>query len=96
MITVASVSEMGGACPFQVEGLTDDGQRVYARYRGGRLAVYVGTDYPIAAHRMFELSFGHPLDGSLNGATLAALTKDALTWPVEVMNDGEVITEDET
>ncbi len=96
MITVVSCEQTTTACPTQWEGKTDDGQRVYARYRGGRLAVYVGTDYPIAAHRMFELSFGHPLDGSLNGATLAALTKDALTWPVEVVNDGEVITEDET
>lgn len=91
MITVASVSEMGGACPWQLSGLTDDGQHVYARYRGGRVAVYVGTDYPIPAHRVFALAWGHPLDGSLNGATLAALTKDLIVWPESVAQDGEVI-----
>ena len=96
MITVASVSSMGGACPWQLEGLTSDNQHVYARYRGGRVAVYVGTEYPIPAHRVFELRFGHYLAGSLNGATLAALTKDVLTWPAQVVGDGEVIKEDET
>ncbi len=82
---------MGGACPFQLEGLTTDGQHVYARYRGGRCAVYIGTDYPIPAHKVFEDCSGHPLDGSLNGATLAALTKGIIEWPAEVVNDGEIM-----
>ncbi len=96
MITVVSCEQTTSACPTQWEGKTADGQYVYARYRGGRVAVYVGVDYPSHAHRVFELSFGHPLAGCLNGATLAALTKDTLTWPAEVVNDGQVITEDET
>ncbi len=96
MITVVSCEQTTTACPTQWEGRTDDGQHVYARYRGGRVAVYVGTDYPIPAHRVFEQRFGHYLAGSLNGATLAALTKDTLTWPAEVVNDGQIITEDET
>lgn len=91
MITIVSVSSMGGACPWQLEGRTSDDQLIYARYRGGRVAAYLGTDYPVAANRIFWLDWGHPLDGSLNGATLAALTKDVLTWPAEVVNDGEVI-----
>lgn len=91
MITVTSVSEMGGTCPWQLEGLAADGQHIYARYRGGRVAVYLGTDYPIPANRVFVQAFGDPLDGRLNGATLAALTKDVLDWPAEVVNDGEVI-----
>ncbi len=92
MIHVTQVTEMGGACPWQLEGRTDDGRDVYARYRGGRVAVYVGVMWPETKHGVFEQRFGEPLNGWLNGATLAALTKGLIEWPDSVVKDGEVIT----
>lgn len=91
MIRVTAVTEMGGACPWQLEGFTDEGHEVYARYRGGMVRVYVGALWPEVKHGVFEQSFGHHLDGSLNGATLAHLTAGLIEWPREVVEDGEVM-----
>lgn len=91
MITVTRVTEMGGACPWQLEGLTAEGREIYARYRGGRVAVYLDTQFPIPKDCIFSQRFGEPLDGCLNGATLASLTAGVITWPREVVEDGEVI-----
>jgi hypothetical protein len=44
MIVVAKVTSAGGACPFQVEGVTDKGEEVYARYRWGNLRVEVAGE----------------------------------------------------
>lgn len=44
MIVVAKVTNAGGACPFQVEGVTDKGEEVYARYRWGNLRVEVNRE----------------------------------------------------
>ena len=44
MIVVAKVTSAGGACPFQVEGVTDKGEPVYARYRHGNLRVEVNRE----------------------------------------------------
>lgn len=44
MIVVAKVTSAGGACPFQVEGVTDKGEPVYARYRWGNLRVEVANE----------------------------------------------------
>lgn len=48
MIVVAEVTEEGGACPYQVEGKTDKGERVYARYRSGYLRVEVNGKVVLA------------------------------------------------
>lgn len=36
---ITKIGMCGGACPFQVEALTDDGKEVYARFRSGFLRV---------------------------------------------------------
>jgi hypothetical protein len=41
MIVVKEILQAGGACPFQVEGKTEQGEEIYARYRWGRLKVEV-------------------------------------------------------
>ena len=41
MIIVKTVTSLGGACPFQLEGVTDTGRSVYARYRMGRLRIEI-------------------------------------------------------
>ena len=44
MINVASVSNYGGACPFQLDGITDDGLAVYVKYRAGNLRIIVDDE----------------------------------------------------
>lgn len=44
MIVVKEITEFGGACPFQLEGKTDKGESVYARYRWGHLRVEVNNE----------------------------------------------------
>jgi len=41
MIVVKEILHAGGACPFQVEGKTEQGEEIYARYRWGRLRVEI-------------------------------------------------------
>ena len=36
-VRIASIQLAGGACPYQIEATTDDGQYFYLRYRWGRL-----------------------------------------------------------
>jgi hypothetical protein len=36
-IRIASIQMAGGACPYQIEATTDDGQYFYLCYRRGRL-----------------------------------------------------------
>lgn len=43
-IRVVKVEHFGGACPTQLEGKTEDGKEVYARYRGGRLSVRINDE----------------------------------------------------
>lgn len=44
MIIVEKITECGGACPFQLEGFTDKGESVYARYRWGCLRVEINGE----------------------------------------------------
>ncbi len=41
MIKIVSIDYAGGACPYQMEGTTEDGQWFYMRYRGGWLCYVV-------------------------------------------------------
>lgn len=41
MIIVKKIIYAGGACPFQVEALTDKGEEIYARYRWGNLSIEI-------------------------------------------------------
>lgn len=37
MIKIKSILMSGGACPYQIEAITDDDKYLYLRYRGGFL-----------------------------------------------------------
>lgn len=95
MLTIARIDSMGGACPFQIEAYTDDDREVYVRYRWGHLRIRVAAKPGGSAFdEDVEVVFSQTLDaegwdGCLNGATVAALTKDLIQWPAEVVNDGE-------
>ena len=56
------------ACPSQWEGITDDGESVYIRYRWGHLSVSVsGT-------KIFSRQIGDGLDGVLSTTDMLAIT----------------------
>jgi len=60
-IVVAKVKWFGGACPTQLEGTTEDGKEVYARYRGGRVRVEIGNEVLFSK----QLDYGEDDDHSL-------------------------------
>jgi hypothetical protein len=45
MIKVVSIDYAGGACPYQLEGKTEDGKWFYLRYRGGWLRYVVAETH---------------------------------------------------
>jgi hypothetical protein len=60
------------ACPSSWKGQTEDGRRVYIRYRHGHLSVrlYTGPQEEV----VYEDDFGGELDGVLDTETLRKLT----------------------
>lgn len=45
MIKIVSIDYAGGACPYQLEGKTEDGKWFYLRYRGGMLRYVVAETH---------------------------------------------------
>ena len=68
MITVKGLRITCFACPSQWEGITDDDQEVYIRYRWGHLSVRVsGT-------KIFSRQIGNEYDGVLDTTDMLAIT----------------------
>ena len=44
-VKVTHIEWSGGACPYQIEGTTEDGEYFYLRYRGGRLRAGVAPTH---------------------------------------------------
>ena len=53
MYNVKTVLNYGGACPFQLEGLTDWDEEIYVRYRGGNLRIDI-NDKTVFSKRIGE------------------------------------------
>lgn len=92
MIKVVTVNRTCLACPSQWEGSTDEGEFVYARYRGGHMRVDVAPtdlEWSQQGHTNFTVyseDFGEWLDGYITFEELKEHTKDVLEWPE---SDGE-------
>lgn len=75
-ITIIKIESAGGHCPYQIEGITDDGKYFYLRYRGGRFRAGVAKDHAEfwnrtwtpenSPYNIIDIEYGHPLDGSCN------------------------------
>jgi len=74
-ITVKSIVETCSACPYQLEGFTEDDQEVYVRYRWGTLTIYVDGEV------VFEWKSDNPWAGEMTLEELKALTRDRIIWP---------------
>ena len=64
---VVALAKTCDVCPAQWEGVTDDGEEVYIRYRFGWLLALVGREC------VAELPFGGEYGGMLDGADMARL-----------------------
>lgn len=86
MITIKTVEEHGGACPYQLEGTTDDGKWIYLRYRDGWLRYVVRET---AAHWArpnepwydYSKKVGEDLDGWVDHETIYPHLKDLIRFP---------------
>jgi hypothetical protein len=70
MIKIKTILNHGGACPFQIDALTDDDRMIYGRYRHGYIRVYIG--------RTGDLSEDAALDGELIFRKEVGRTKEKL------------------
>jgi len=86
MIKITKILNYGGACPFQIDALTDDNRRIYGRYRHGYLRVYIGKngdltdDGVIDGRLIFQEDNGNPHDGYMNLEEFKEKTKNVLDW----------------
>ena len=72
MIKITKILGYGGACPFQIDALTDDDRLIYGRYRWGHLTVRVGKRgnhskfAAVDGKYVFEKYIGGQYDGYMN------------------------------
>ena len=86
MIKITKILNYGGACPFQINALTDDNRIIYGRYRGGSIKVYIGKngdltdDEVIDGRLIFQEDNGDPNDGYMRLTDFKYKTKSVLDW----------------
>lgn len=89
-ITVKQVEQTCTFCPSQWEGTTDDGRRIYARYRDGFLTVQVspqgkkGIGAALESPCIYDGLVGPRLHGEMDYETLVQFTKYLVIWPEDM------------
>jgi hypothetical protein len=89
---VSKLIQTCNGSPSQWEGLTDDGQFIYVRYRWGCLSIGSGKTMDEAVenvNNLFEKSLGHKGDGSLEYAELREATMGVVDWPESLEIKGQ-------
>lgn len=76
----------GGACPYQIEAETEDGQYFYLRYRGGRLRAGVAPTSEQFTHskesyNVIDIEHGHTLAGWAHDDELRPLLEGKVIFP---------------
>lgn len=86
MIKITKILGHGGVCPFQLDALTDDNRRIYGRYRGGHLRVYVSKtgdlteDGAIDGDLYFSNLIGGRYDGYISLEEFKYFTFSVIDW----------------
>jgi hypothetical protein len=83
-IRISRLAQTCKTSPSQWEGLTEDGQFVYVRYRWGCLSIGSGKTLDEAARKgnnLFEKQLGERPDGSLEYDKLREVTAGVIDWP---------------
>ncbi len=85
-VKVVNILSYGGACPFQIDALTDDNRLIYGRYRWGHLTATIGAqddlseDAAIRKELIFSAQVGGEYDGCMDLNEFQEHTKDAIDW----------------
>jgi hypothetical protein len=86
MIKISEILNYGGACPFQIDALTNDNRRIYGRYRHGYVRVYISKtgdltdDAAIDGDLIYRHDTGRPYDGYISLEEFKEKTKHILDW----------------
>ena len=86
MIKITKILNYGGACPFQIDALTDDNRLIYGRYRWGHLTVSIGSqddlseDAAIKKESIFSAQIGGEFDGCMGLDEFKEHTKATIDW----------------
>lgn len=83
MITISKILWSGGACPYQIEAITDGGKYFYLRYRGGRLCfgVWESSEECDHANYQFRKTIGGELDGWADHSIITKELDGLVTFP---------------
>ena len=85
MIKIKEITESGGACPYQLEAVTECGRRIYLRYRSGRLRWGFLTDESRLTPEKYE--FDRKIGDDLDGYPDDELFKKELNGTLEFPRD---------
>jgi hypothetical protein len=85
-IKIVSIEWAGGVCPYQLQGITDDKQYFYLRYRSGRLRAGVApTEREFweskSMYNVIDKQVGDRYDGWVNDEYFAPLVKGIISFP---------------
>lgn len=87
MVIIKKIHYSGGACPYQLEGETEDGKWIYIRYRGGMLR-YVVAENDISWMKSrkdswydFSKNIGDELDGYAEHDKIYPHLKEHIQFP---------------
>jgi hypothetical protein len=94
-INVQQIVWSGGACPYQIEGVTDTGEYFYLRYRMGRLRAGVATtenefwnkEFP---YNIIDKLHGGEMEGFAAHDDLYPVVKDIISFPEGFQMSSEV------
>lgn len=99
-IRVVRVQRTCGSCPAQWDGLTHDGRKVYARYRGSHGSVRVAeagdlsefaavNGATVVSFERIETGKSGGWDGDLSESELRSVTSPYVIWP-STMRDADI------
>lgn len=91
MIKITKILNHGGACPFQIDALTDDDRMIYGRYRFGKLSVQIGevgdhSEYAaVHGDEILRKKVGGEYGGSMTLEEFQTETKETLDFSEAVV-----------
>ncbi len=85
-IKITRILCAGGACPYQIEAITKEGNYFYLRYRGGRLRAGVAKtekdfDFSKDSYNVIDIRCGDDFDGSINHEEHSKLLEGKVIFP---------------
>lgn len=83
MITIKKILWSGGACPYQIEAITDDDAYFYLRYRHGclRYGVWESEQACDHQHYQFVKTVGDEYDGWADNDVISKELDGLVTFP---------------